>query len=273
LDTSKLVEFIFAAHPYSEKVLSNYFKVVNDRFIIKSIILLNTCKQLKSLRFQYLQLNNEIIASIDPVLLKQLTTLEWSSCRNPYNKLHTMDIVRTHCFNLTTLILCCIERSTGTEQIKEYDIISLVKQNKQLQTIRLLFITATDALLETVYKYCSNIKHLTIYTNDEYAKCILSLQMINKFMLKSLKCHSILLIINGCKFGHHPADNDTITKRFYFKSLFVSKKVFQDLILLSESPVLKRVVFDDCLLYHEDQFVMCVNNWSILRLSADVNEM
>jgi hypothetical protein len=223
---------------------------------MKVIKLLNTCKKIQSLRFQHTQITNEIIACIDPLLLKQLTTFEWASCYKSYDNMHTMDIIRAHCFNLTTLELYYYEGPLGTEQTNEHDIINLIKQNKQLQFVTIYLNPTTDALLEAVYNYCPNIKHLTIYTNREFSKYTLSLRMINKFMFKILP-NPIFIKINGCKFGHHPADNDTITKLFYFKSLFVSKKVFQDLIFLSESPVLKRVVFDECFLYHEDQFVLC----------------
>jgi hypothetical protein len=137
-------------------------------------------------------------------------------------------------------------------------LINLIKNNHKLQTIEIICVTVTDELLETIFHHCKSIKSLTVFTEKTHEEGQVTLQGINKFIWRTLNSNFIFVIIDGYAFSRLPLAHSK--ERYYFKSQTVSKKVFNDLVQLSQAPVFKQINFTDCLLYMEDEFVLWCTN-------------
>lgn len=247
---------------------STYGAAMRNQFLSRAVQFINGCKQLKALSIRHQQHNNQLIVGINPSILNQLEMLQWSSCSNLYRATPTISVLMDYCRSLTVLHLIYLRQPFKYERITEADIIKLIINNTKLTSIKFICVPATELLFDAIFEHCKAIQSLTVYTNETHGKSQLSFQSINKFMCQSTNASSVFLIINGYAFGQLQHKRSKKTKRhMYFKSLIVSKKVFHDLTLLSHTPILKRVNFDDCLLYFEDQFVLCVNNSNLVYIN------
>lgn len=268
INTLYLKKLFFFAYPGDFSHKNSHNGIFSDHLFVKRIIrLVNTCRSLKVLSFRHYPYGSEIMSSIDPILMSQLTSFDWSTCHMLCLESTILDNLINQCSNLKTLQLSY----DGQVVDPELKLIQLIRSNKNLLSVSLMNVLVSDALLDALFQSCAAIQEIMIHTNNHRVGNF-TLHTINKFMLKSIHTNTIFLIINGSVFGQEPVrilESKAKPPKFYFKSLLVSKKVFHDLVLLSESPVLSKVNFHDCLLYHEDQFVMCVNNWSVWGTCAD----
>jgi hypothetical protein len=259
LNTKAILELSFSTFPISKEKVKSVLALNRKQFLSKTIQFINSCHQLKVLCFQHIQYNNQLVIRLNPNILKQLQRIEWSSCTELYHKKTTISVLIEHCVSLTVLHLCYTKQSAEYKHVNELMLINLIKNNKKLQIIEIIGVTVTDSLLETIFHNCKSIESLTVFTEKTHEEeSQVTLQGINKFIWRTLNSNFIFVIIDGYAFSRLPLAHSK--ERYYFKSQTVSKKVFHDLVQLSQAPVFKQINFTDCLLYKEDEFVLWCTN-------------
>jgi hypothetical protein len=105
-----------------------------------------------------------------------------------------------------------------------------------------------------------------VFTKETHMENQLTLQCVNKFIWRRINSHSLFIIIDGYAFARLPI-NKHCKERYYFKSQVVSKKVFHDLVTLSQTPAFKHISFTDGFLYKEDEFVLWYTNKDLIHNS------
>jgi hypothetical protein len=244
---------LFTSNTYAIKELSFYailsdvgdIKAARKQNLLKTIRFVNSCHQLKTLRFYCKNYDNQLLVDLDHVILKQLERLKWGSSDNSYQQMSTISLLIAHCVSLIELYLTYAKNTTDYNSVDEKMLISLILNNKNLQEIHLICVSATDRLLDAIFRDCKSIKSLIIETKKTkklIEKSQFTLGCIYKFLWSSPDPDSIFINIDGSSY-------------LKFK---VSKKVFHDLVQLSQAPVLKHRHFRDSLLYYEDEFVLCM---------------
>jgi hypothetical protein len=258
LNTNTILSITFSVSPRNR-----YFLDFKNRkhFLNGTVQFINKCHQLKELCFHYEHYNNQLIVELNPVILKQLERFGCSSFTKLYKQKLTTPFLIKHCVSLTVLQLYYKENSIETEHVSELMLIKLVMNNKKLNEIHLINVNATDSLLDAIFCNCVLIHTLFMFTKkfEKSEKEKLSLHCISKYVCKTLRSHHIITTINGTDFGMYqsqPLSKDRYNFRFKGK---VSEKVFHDLVLLAQTPVLKHTQISDNLLYYEDEFVLVEN--------------
>ena len=221
---------------------------------------INSCRQLKTLSFPRMQYDNQLIVEIHPKILKQLEILELRSSEKTFKHMSTMSVLIEHCVSLVELVLDHKNASIERKSVTELMLINLIKKNKNLRNINLMWIRTTDKLFDTIFNHCKSIKKIIVYSDT--TKRLLALQKIISFMYATLNSNIIYINFHGYRFGR--LFDEWFEERYHFESQTVSEKVFRDLVQLSLAPVFKQINFTDRLLYMEDEFVLwCTNTVEI----------
>ncbi len=222
---------------------------------------INSCRQLKTLSFPRMQYDNQLIVEIHPKILKQLEILEWRSSEKTFKHKSIMSVLIEHCVSLIELVLNHNHASTERKSVTELMLINLIKKNKNLRYINLGWVPATDKLFDTIFNHCKSIEEIIVYSNTR--KSLPALHKIISFMYATLNSNIRYINCYGYTFGKL-FDEEQFEEIYRFKSELVSKKVFHDLVQLSQAPVFKQINFTDRLLYMEDEFVLwCTNTVEI----------
>ncbi len=166
--------------------------------------LLNLCVSLINLK---LSVNAEIqspqdlfniFENISKFILKQLQCLVIDANQIRYSLVNVMHTISNNCHNLIHL-----ELSTSNLDFEEFilpdgeivhistsevAVINILKQNPQLQTIRLTFYCFSDLIIETIAGYCPEIQEIILEANGNsdhslnYALLIKSCPKLNRLL-------------------------------------------------------------------------------------------
>jgi hypothetical protein len=248
-NTSSITELSFSSFP------TTMYTAVRKHLFSKTIQFINSCHHLKALQFSHRQQNNQYIVKLHPNILTKLQKLQWSSCNKLFQQKSTISVLSKHCKSLTDLNLSYDQQPEEYEPANEDMLINLLTNNKNLKTLQFVCVTTTtQRLLGSLFNHCKLITSLTVKSKNTHGDCNLLLKWIHQFLLNS---PSICIIINESFFSRLPVTLYNTRENFHFKNEILSKELFDDLILLSQTPGLKYHHLNERLLYNEDQFIVC----------------
>jgi hypothetical protein len=244
-------EAIVAIH-FSDCLSSNMSNLALQ-FLNNAVVFINSCRSLKSLKFDEWKDTRFVLLNIDDLILKQLMVFNWTVTESSTDDLIIVDILRTNCSQLTELQLVMLQFNFSS--VPENSLLQLITNNIKLKLLVLIDFSVSDHLLNGLKLHNNCLESVMVIRHpDDHQISFIGLHSINMLLTRAIKTNnSLWIMIDGQEYGRRERHD----KLYMFGTQFVTETVYHDLLLLAESPIARDLEINDYrLCFNDQQFIM-----------------